>query len=683
MARIPMGDFGNVTARPAPVVQADPEAYGAQVGQTLDRAGKIGMAQAEQDMHVQQAEEKQRQREAAAEAKATAREAQRVKALTAQATVSNDLAALHDEIQTGLDDGTVEKGKAGEVYAARSAKLVEDGIKGVDPEHQDLVRATVLNDVGRGRAAVGKMVRQRDQADIKAGGLAYFEEMQRMAARGGKEADQAIANVREFWTATAAHAGENAATAQSRVQQFAERVRYTQATALVNADPGAAMKALKDPSYLPELDPQQRTSLIQTADVRVTQAANRAELQAQANERKMAREWQAVSTVLEAGKALDPAYAATTMKKFQGTPYEAALGQLMAEGPANASFAGKPLPDQQRLLEEMQGRMNREGATPEMVKRYKQAEQANKAALADMKADPYMAAAERGVIRELSQLQLTDMTTLPRQLAARVQDAAVVSRWVGTEVSPFRPAEAQKVGEVLAAMPPKDRAGVIAGLSQVMNPGQMRAFSQQMGDKGDEGLKYALLYSNSWTTNGRRTSELILAGQQAKKDGTSTKGLKEPELKASRWSAHIAGELGGLFPSQKVTDEMAQAGTLIAHGLASETAGQLSKDDLDRSVRLAIGGTIVEHNGKRLPLPAGVDEGALEKRLRTVTAGELVSQAPEGVVRAGGVPMPLDEFVKTLPGQQLLPLRQGVYSVLVKGRPVVNAKGMPIAIEVR
>ena len=38
-------------------------------------------------------------------------------------------------------------------------------------------------------------------------------------------------------------AGEDPAQASARVQQFTERVRFTQATALVNADPGAALKA--------------------------------------------------------------------------------------------------------------------------------------------------------------------------------------------------------------------------------------------------------------------------------------------------------------------------------------------------------------------------------------------------------------------------------------------------------
>lgn len=675
MARISLGDFGNVVARPGPAPQADPDAYGAQVGRVADQAGRIGMAEADQQQRVEAAEARQREREAAAEAKATAREAARVKALTAQATISNGLADLHDEIERGLNDGTVEKTKAPEVYAARSAKLLDDGVKDVDPEHQPLVRATLLNDMGRGRATVGKLVRQRDQADIKAGGLAYFEEMQRFAARGTKEADQAIANVRDFWTATAAHAGESAAAAQQRVQQFAERVRYTQATALVNTDPAAAMKALKDPNYLPELDPQQRTGLIQTADVRVTQAANRAEIAARAAERRLERDWNAVSTVLEAGKALDPAYAAGVMKRFQGTPYAAALGQLMADGPANAAFAGQPVPMQQRALEELQGKMNREGATPDQVKAYKKAEAAHKAALQDIKADPYMAAAERGVIKELSQLSLTDMQALPGQLVKRAEDAGRVSQWTGGEVSLFRPGEAQKVADVLAAMPPKDRAGAISGLSKVMTPGQMRAFGQQLGAK-DETLAAAAILAaqGARTTAGRQVSELVLAGADAMKEQRvkwTEGGLSQPAVRAE-----IDKLTRGAFLTETAQRAAGDAAMAVYAGLLAEG----KTPDPAQAVRLVTGG-IVERGGQKLLKPYGWSDSQFEDAIRKVDAPVLAALTGGQPALLGDKALPPEELAKLLPSAQLGPSgKPGAYTLSIGGRMVLGPNGRPLVV---
>lgn len=688
MARIPLGDFGRVSIQPSPAVRSDPGAFGAGVGQALEQAGSIGMrsagqdidaanAQIERDARQRAAEDRANEREAQAEARAAAREAARVRALTASAAVTNGLNDLHDETAAGLADGSLDKTKAVEWFTARAAKLQEAGLQGVDPEHRPLVDAQLLDNVGRAKRSVAGLVTARDKADIKAGGLAYFEEMQRFASRGTKEADQAIANVRTFWTATGPMAGETPDAAAARVQAFAERVRYTQATALVNADPGAALKALKDPKYLPELDPGARTNLIQTADVRVTQAANRAEVANAAAARRMDTQWKALSTVFDAGKMLEPAALDTARRQFKGTPYAAALESMVAQAPAQAAFASQPLAAQSKALMDVQRAMNTKGATPESIEQYKRLETAHRAALADIARDPYQAAAERGVIVGVAPLSL-DIQQLPAQLAARARDAAQVSQWVGQDVSLFRPDEAEKVGNVLAAMPPKDRAGALVALRSAMTPGQAQAFATQLDPK-DKATALALAYSDRKTTAGRYTSELILRGQQAKLDGTSTKGQKQPDAVVGQWSAEFADALSDVFPNQKTADQVRDAALLISHGIASEASGALTSKDRERALRLAVGGDIVEHNGRKIPLPAGVDQDALDKRLRTVTPADLRTPT----VRAGGVEVPVAEFIKTLPGLPLMPYRSGQYTPIVGGRPVVDAAGRPVVIEVR
>jgi len=181
---------------------------------------------------------------------------------------------------------------------------------------------------------------------------------------------------------------------------------------------------------------------------------------------------------------------------------------------------------------------------------------------------------------------------------------------------------------------------MVATLAQAIGPQAAQGLAVQM-DKKDKGMALAFAFSGSQTTEGRFTSELLLKGQQAKLDGTSTKGEKQPDLKPAQWSAHIAAELDGVFPAQTLTDQTREAAVLIAHGIASEQGGRLSTKDLDRAVRLAVGESVVEHNGRKVLLPAGVDEDMLAKRLRSISAEELAKQAPEGQVRAGGVPMPV------------------------------------------
>ena len=695
MARIPLGDFGRASIQPSPVVRSDPTAYGAGVGQALEQAGSIGMraagkeidannAQIDRAAREQAAQDKQNERDAqalarqaAAEAKAAAREAARVKALTASAAVTNGLNDLHDEIAAGLADGSIDKTKAVEIFTTKAAKLQENGLQSVDPDHRELVNAQLLDNVGRARRSVAGLVTQREKQDIKAGGLAYIEEMQRFASRGTKEADQAIANVRTFWTATGPMAGETPDAAAARVQAFAERVRYTQATALVNADPGAALKALKDPKYLPELDPGARTNLIQTADVRVTQAANRAEVANAAYARRMDTQWKALSTVFDAGKMLEPAALDAARKQFKGTPYASALESMVSQAPAAAAFASQPIAAQSQALMDVQARMNTGGATPESIAQFKKLETAHRAALADIAQDPYQAAAERGVIVGVAPLSL-DIQALPAQLAARARDAQQVSQWVGKDVSLFRPNEAEKVGNVLAAMPPKDRAGALVALRSAMTPGQAQAFAAQLDPK-DKATALALAYSDSKTTSGRYTSELILKGQQAERDGTSTKNKEAADLKPNQWKRFMTTELEGVFPSQTISNNVRDAALYIAHGIASENGGRLDEKDMERAVRLAVGGSIVEHNGRKIPLPAGVDEDALSKRLRSVTPEELRTPT----VRAAGVEVPAADFLKTLPSLPLMPYRSGQYTPVVGGRPVVDAAGRPVLIEVK
>jgi hypothetical protein len=174
------------------------------------------------------------------------------------------------------------------------------------------------------------------------------------------------------------------------------------------------------------------------------------------------------------------------------------------------------------------------------------------------------------------------------------------------------------------------------------------------------------------------TSELILRGQQAKSDGTSTKGERAPDVKAAGWKAYAAQELSGVFPDERVTAQFRDAAELIMHGIASESGGRLTRDDMSRAVRLAVGGQLVEHNGRNVPVPAGRTAADLERAVERVRPEAI---APGGSVRVNGVAVPAAEFVRTLPGQQLVPVRPGQYAVEVNGRLVVTDQGGPVIIK--
>lgn len=676
MARIPDGSqFGQVIARGGPMANIDPGAYGAGTAEAVTRAGNTGMQLAQneqaQALHTQakaDAEAKQLAKEQEYEAKAAAKEANRVKALTTTATVQGGLAGLHDKLQADLESGAIDKGEVGAAWTEQSKKLVDDSLGNVDPEHRDLVGATLLNDVGRYTQSVNKLVVQRDKQDILTGGLSYIEQMQRHAARGPNEANQAIANVRDFWTATGPMAGEPPAQAAARVQKFAENVRSNQALGMVNTNPAAALKALKNPDFLPELDPDKRSALIQTADAAVLRNQQRGALHAEASARAQTKAWEGLQSVYNAGKMPTPEYAATLAKTFKGTPYEGALQSMMADGPGNAAFVVQPLQKQELALTDLQNKMNSGGATPEEIKQYGKLEQIHKATVSDIKEDPYKAASERGVLVNLQPLSI-DLKTLPQQLEQRGQQAGIVSQWTGKEVSLFRPDEADKVAKVLQAMAPADKAGALAGLAKVMTPGQRVAFAQQVGPK-DRGLELAASMGTGQTTAGRYASELLLLGQQAIKD----KSVK-PDSMAVTGTKATAAEYLGTAITGKQRDDVLEAATMIYHGMQAEGGG-----DVKRAVRMALGGPVLEYNGKKVAAPAQFENESTFTAAVQTTAKAAAGGAP---VYIGGREYPNEAFLSALPKSDLQAVGLGRYIVRAGAGLVTNKNGKALVLEVK
>lgn len=676
MARIPDGSqFGQVVARGGPMANIDPGAYGAGTAEAVTRAGNTGMQLAQNEqaqvLHAQakaDAEAKQLAKEQEYEAKAAAKEANRVKALTTTATVQGGLAGLHDKLQADLESGAIDKGEVGAAWTEQSKKLVDDSLGNVDPEHRDLVGATLLNDVGRYTQSVNKLVVQRDKQDILTGGLSYIEQMQRHAARGPGEANQAIANVRDFWTATGPMAGEPPAQAAARVQKFAENVRSNQALGMVNTNPAAALKALKNPDFLPELDPDKRSALIQTADAAVLRNQQRGALHAEASARAQTKAWEGLQSVYNAGKMPTPEYAATLAKTFKGTPYEGALQTMMADGPGNAAFVVQPLQKQELALTDLQNKMNSGGATPEEIKQYGKLEQIHKATVSDIKEDPYKAASERGVLVNLQPLSI-DLKTLPQQLEQRGQQAGIVSQWAGKEVSLFRPDEADKVAKVLQAMAPADKAGALAVLAKVMTPGQRVAFAQQVGPK-DRGLELAASMGTVQTTAGRYASELLLLGQQAIKD----KSVK-PDSMAVTGTKATAAEYLGTAVTGKQRDDVLEAATMIYHGMQAEGGG-----DVKRAVRMALGGPVLEYNGKKVAAPAQFENESTFTAAVQTTAKAAAGGAP---VYIGGREYPSEAFLSALPKSDLQAVGLGRYIVRSGAGLVTTKNGKALVLEVK
>jgi hypothetical protein len=209
-----------------------------------------------------------------------------------------------------------------------------------------------------------------------------------------------------------------------------------------------------------------------------------------------------------------------------------------------------------------------------------------------------------------------------------------------------------------------------------MPPAQGQALAQQI-DQHDRPLALALAVGTQQTTQGRTTAELILRGAQWAKD----RGLKGASSDPAKMDS------GGELLRRQVADEIGQSVGGQLREDAIDTArmiwmGKQSEGDgisIKGALRLALAGPIIEYNGRRLPVPEGMDSDTLRQKLGTLAPGKINAQQ----VLAGGRAMTVPEFLAVLPNAQLEPAGQGRYVVRTGGALVLNEQRRPVVVDVR
>jgi hypothetical protein len=783
MATIPMGQGRRVAPGRAVSSGAGPVVG---VGQAIQQfAGTL--AQAGFDQQHREAVEQQRQAAEAKRQQAIADAAARQRdQLTLQETVGQ-LKTIGLDMDDGIANGTLPKEEAEKVWQERTTELTDTAVARVLPEHQEVIRRELLiQRDGLGRN-VRKAVERRDQHDIRSGIDQTLEYQARQYSSDPAKATQMAMDAINSLGPFSGWAPDELA---KKAQAWKEGAQFTRGYAAISSGRNdrkaldAAEKLVND--ELPDLDPQRKAQLSDRAqayrlnlDQKEEMAAQRRQREADAHLKRAEAAFNTYQTMADKGTLLDPAYTDAVMQQTRGTPYQSGIVAMAQQAKETGGLAAQPIANQRATLDAINTEIARNGRTPALDKRKDQAEKVLRGSQEDLQKDGLRAGLERGVIRELPPLNFAaGIAGVVQQVQERVPLAERVGMWAGRPVSVLTSDEAETLGQQLATLKPKERADMIAGMAGVIGPQASQGLAQQL-DQKDKALALAFAYSGSQTTQGRLVSELVLRGQQAKADGTSTKGSKQPDLKASSWRAELADTLRDVYPSQKHADQVLEASELISHGIASEQGGELTKKDRERAARLAVGGAIVELNGRKVPTPFAEDnaEAMLNRRLRSVSPQEIVAQsigetlkaagqlAPGNIdltkrpvsrnsdgsistvrsigvnidgrevllptisedgkqlsdeqaisayrksgkhlgkfdspgaatayaealhkqqegayyVIAGGVRVPVDQFVESLPGQQLIYAGPGRYAVLVSGRPVKNAAGRNIEIKV-
>lgn len=671
MARISSGEeFGQRVAQPTRFneVATPRAAFGstdalAAEGQRLEREG------------IQQQRELKHEEQQVLSAREAADRAQASMHLGA---LRDRVADVVGEIDEGVQNGSIDKTKARQEWEERTARAVEDGLPNIPEAHRG--RAQMDLDLLRQRfsSKVDGVVQKRDQADTLAGISGTLEYAQRLAVEKPDVARQVAMDALDQ---LGPHAGLAPDKITKAKQAWVEGAAYTRAFTALNAakhDNGALGTVESAIAGNKDLDPQRQAQLLAQADnyraaneARALRAAQHAEIVAARRERESTSAFNVLAGWAMDGKAANPDAAAPLLKKM--TPdHLAAYKAMSAEIPARAALAMQPLQQQEVRLAALQSKAITDGTSVALEAEIKRTQHVVTEAKRDYAAEPLKAAAERGVIDPVQPLNMTSIDTMVGGLAARVEQAQMVSTITRKPESPFLAEEAAKFAMVLSHLPPSQRASGIAQLSQLLPPGMAQAVAKQIDTK-DRALALQMAVGTAATTEGRMTSELIGRGAQAVKD----KGIKEDTAAQTGLRATLAAAVGDKLPG-RWREDVIDAARLITLG-EQANGGSI---DAERAVRLAMGGEFVERNGQTLPVPAGVD---LDDHLRfNVSPDDLLPQAPDGVAYLpNGQPLSLRGLVQGLPHAQLEPVGLGRYAIRSGGGLVVNAQRRPIVVGVK
>ena len=667
MPQIPIGNFGQTVVQPGRQQRVFAEQSGqitgratAELGQTAQQIGLQSMAQ-----------------DARIGVEAYDREAQTT-AARVRITKQNDLDEAADTLAADIKAGRVAKDKADEEWQTRRTAVLDGAFDGLDERYKGKIQAE-LEGIGQIKTrTVRDAVTLRDQADTRTNIMTLGEEYQRKAI---KDRSGAVAEYSALIDAMGPAAGFGPDEIAKQKQGFKENTAFTQATELVGgardlAGVRKAREALAGDAFA-DLDPQRRAQIEATLEGRETAYIQRAAAQEQARAARAEAHLNRARAAFESAQARTDAgipdsedQVAITTQALAGTPFLDTYRALQVRAREVGGAGSQPIAVQQAQLDQVNAQIAQNGASDALIKRRDSLQKVLDASKRDYKEDALRAGLQRGVIDALPPIDVSSIDSATRTIGARLQAAQIVQTRAGQPVSPLTNDEADALANTINTLPVQQRATALGTLGRSIGPQAAAGLAAQI-DKKDKALALALQFGASATTEGRNISEIILKGQQAMKDKT----VKPDTIAVDGWKAQIAKEVDGAYSNQKQAEDIKEAAFLIMSGLQSEGTGNVRQ-----AVGLAARGSIVEHNGKRIPLPAGVTQDDLDAKLRSLKPENFANQVPGGQVRVGGQTVPLDAFVQALPESQLINAGYGRYNVVSGGRVVTNDKGMPITI---
>lgn len=682
MGTIPVGNFGQAVAAPTPAIQHNAGEFGAA---TAKAVGDLG--QTLSGIATQQIAQQTRLDQEAAD-----RDAQTA-AARVRITKSNQIADAQDLLAQDVMTGKVAKDQAESEWQARSGEILRDATQGIDPRFAGTMQAEFDGLVQRGAMGVRKAVTKRNQDDVQANLLTLGEEYQRAAQRDRGKAQAEYFAQLDVMGPDAGWAPDFIA---QKKQQFKEGTAYTEAFGMVRTASRdlkavrSAREALGSDRFS-DLDPQKSAALHAQLDGYETNILQRQEIAAQRAQRESEARLNRARSAFEASQARvlagipdNPDQIAVTTQALAGTPYLDTYRAQQQQAREIGGLAAQPVPQQQALLDALNAKIAQGGTSDALIKQRDLVQKAVEASQRDVKEDPIRAGLERGVITAIPPVDVSSIQAFTGTLGKRLEAAQVVQAWAGRPVSPLTVDEAHRLGNMLNALPSEQKATAVAALSKSVGPSFSLAIASQINEK-DRALSLAMAAGTSMTTGAsgwfgdqtiapRPVSTLIIKGQQALKDKTGKDESNIPDKIRAKAAESLGDALSG-----RAREDVLDAASFIYLGMQAE--GQSAS--YDRAVSLAVGGPLIEHNGRKLPAYPGMTTDMMRDKLRAMKPPALAQQLPDGKVYAGSKAVDTTEFLTGLPDSTLEPAGLGRYFVRSGAGLATNSQGKPITIEVR
>jgi hypothetical protein len=668
--------------RPGNVQQAGVNVNGEQVGMAAARLAGTAQGIVSEFRGIEarrEAEELQRQ-----EAQADA--ARRAKDAIALHAAEDHLTAISDELAAGILTGQVPATDADKIWKERSNSALEELRKGFSDDGRTIVEPRLQGEQFRLGRGLARTVEKKQRNDVTSDLNTRLQQLSRDYMKDPQAAEHKALALRDtlgpFSNLDANAWADEWTKHKSRAQLVAGRDIVSRA----GDDYRLLPKAREALATLPDLDPNDRVTLEDRlrnyqaqAEAERDRERLRAIAKAERRDAAAARYYDKTSRLFLEGRVTKER-ADEAIQALAGTQYQGLMRELIDRQKEIAPLAAQPTRVLQRALDELSTDMAVTGVDEAKLKQRKTVERVMSAQKTDIANKGGLRAwGERGAYGAEGMPKPIDLSVglgpeLAQQIRDRIKAAETATHLSGKAESPLYPEEVAALSRMLDNTTADQQSGFVAMVSEALPPHMAAAFGRQIDDK-NRALSLAIGIGD------QNKAALILRGAQRIKEA-QTGGVKakgDDERKALR--EEVLDALEGVELPPQWRQDVLDATVLMFEGMRS--SGNASPR-ASAVLRAAMGGTIIEHAGRQLPVIGDMDEDDFDARLRSYPLSKVNAVADDAYLYIpGGRKISTPEFLDALPSAALVPVGPGRYVVRQGQGYVLDRDRKAVVVEVR